>query len=117
MNIEKTINNVDKKLKAGEDAAYDKVDAARRQGKEWAEDAAGAAEERMDLVRETLEESWDKAKKTGANIEKKIEEYGKQGLKSAQQYTQKNPLKVVGIALALGVVLGGALWAAASSKE
>jgi ElaB/YqjD/DUF883 family membrane-anchored ribosome-binding protein len=115
MNIEKTINNVDKKIKEGTDRVYDKVDAVRREGKEWAQDTSERAEDGLEQVRETLEKSWDKAKKTGSDIEEKLAAYGKQGLKAAQQYTQKNPFRVVAIALAVGVLAGG--WLFTRSRE
>jgi ElaB/YqjD/DUF883 family membrane-anchored ribosome-binding protein len=108
--ITEKINSVDKKIKEGEDRIYDSVDAARRHGKELAKEAVSRAEDGLDVVQETIEKSWDRAKKLGSEAQDMIEDYGKKGLKTAQKYAEKNPIRVAVCALVVGAVIGGLLF-------
>jgi ElaB/YqjD/DUF883 family membrane-anchored ribosome-binding protein len=99
--ISEKVNNAKSKL----DDKYDQV-----------EEAAEEADERFSQVKDTLERSWNRAKRAGRDAEEKLAEYGKEGWQSFQHYAEKHPVQVIGIALALGIVIGGTLFSS-NSKD
>lgn len=97
--ITEKINNTDRKVKEGTDQIYDRVNEARREAKEFVQEVGEQAEEKFNRMRDTLGKSWSKAA-----------HYGKEGWESVESFAEKHPIQVAAMTLALGILIGGALF-------
>ena len=76
-----------------------------------------AAEKGRELLNEGLESAKEMLQEQTAAIRKKAEQYGlDEAADGVKSYVQKNPLQSIGVALALGLVLGRLL-SPSSSEE
>ena len=67
---------------------------------------ASLAGEKISAVREKVQDSLDRAKSGLGDIEDIVMDAGKQAARSADDYVQANPWQAVGIAAAVGLVIG-----------
>ena len=67
---------------------------------------ASLAGEKISAVREKVQDSLDRAKSGLEDIEDVVMDTGKQAARATDDYVQANPWRAVGIATAVGVVIG-----------
>lgn len=114
--ITQKIDEVDRKIKEETEKAYKTVDAARREAKGYANQAANEGEETLDDIKTSMDRLWSRAKKMGGQAEAKLAAYSKDGLESVQNYAKKRPVQVAAVALAIGIVVGGLLFSSSSES-
>lgn len=117
MNSERIIESADKKVKETADRAYDTVDAARKEAKRIAEEAYARGEDGIDEARETVEKFWNRTKRASQQVERRVNQYSKEGWSAFRRFAKERPAQTVLIALAVGTVVGAALFAGATSDE
>jgi ElaB/YqjD/DUF883 family membrane-anchored ribosome-binding protein len=67
---------------------------------------ASLAGEKISAVREKVQDSLDRAKSGLGDIEDVVMDTGRQAARATDDYVQANPWRAVGIATAVGVVIG-----------
>ena len=68
--------------------------------------SAGQAGEKISAAREKVQDSLDRARAGLGNIEDVVMDTGKQVARATDDYVQANPWQAVGIAAAVGLVIG-----------
>ncbi len=97
--MEEITKVTERKINDVADKAREGVDKARKQG-------LGIAEEAIENAKAKGEALWETAKDRGMDLLDDVESSGKQALKQARTFIQRNPAQALGCAALIGLIVG-----------